>query len=149
MLVILIIGLVTLIFDFEEVVKEFLPFYIIGMGPHLLFSIFTVILMARKFRTQFDHPYGQFIFYTHVIINVALFFGQIISTLRLLSERESCDHAACSDYYRDILLKFMMASGLIDILLVAQPISFNRYTTMLERKKLNLKLRILSAKDDA
>ena len=57
-LVIMIIGLVTLIFDFEEVVKEFLPFYIIGMGPHLLFSIFTVILMARKFRTQFDHPLG-------------------------------------------------------------------------------------------
>ena len=77
-----------------------------------------------------------------------MFFGQIISTLRLLAIRDSCDHAACYDYYRDILLQFMMGSGLIDILLVAQPISFNRYTTMLVRKKLNLKLRILCAKDD-
>ena len=147
-LIIIIVGLIPVIFDFEEVVKKFLPFYIIGMGPHLVFSLLSIILMARKFRTQFDYPLGQFIFYTHVIINVALFFGQIISTLRILARRDNCDYQACYDYYRDILLQFMMASGLIDIVLVAQPISFNRFTTLLVRKKLNLKLRILSAKDD-
>ena len=104
------------------------------MGPHLVFSLLSIILMARKFRTQFDHPLGQTIFYTHVIINMGLFLGQIISTLRLLNRRDNCDFAACYDYYRDVLLQFMMASGLIDIVLVAQPISFNRYTTMLARK---------------
>jgi hypothetical protein len=89
------------------------------MGPHFLFSVLSIILMARNFRKQFDQPLGQFIFYTHVIINVALFFGQIISTLRILATRDNCDYDACSNYYRDILLQFMMASGLIDIVLVA------------------------------
>ena len=133
-LMIVIIALMPLVHKFDDIIKAFMPFYYAGMAPHLAFAVFSLILMLRNFRTQLSHPFSYCVFYTHILINIALFFGQIVSVYWIAVERSKCTRPSCFEYHRDILLQFFLVSGLIDLVLVAQPIAFNRYTTKLTRK---------------
>jgi hypothetical protein len=82
-LIIAISALIPLFHKFDKVIEDFMPFYYAGMAPHLAFALFSLILMLRSFRAQFNHPFSYFIFYTHVLINIALFFGQVTSVYRI------------------------------------------------------------------
>jgi hypothetical protein len=78
-LIIVIIALLPLLHKFDDIIKAFMPYYYAGMAPHLAFAIFSLVLMLRNFRVQFAHPFSYCVFYTHILINISLFFGQIVS----------------------------------------------------------------------